>query len=83
MIAHSKRLRHKIRNAQRNRCAVCGAIFGSVQVTLEHVIPRSRGGGNMGNLLVSHLHCNQRRGNQMPTGCMMIWLDAVNVRIAA
>ena len=75
--------RHLIRNAQRSRCAICGERFGSQPGTLEHVVPRSKGGKHAGNLLVSHLRCNQRRGDANPTGCMLILLDVVNARLGS
>lgn len=73
--------RHMIRTAQRNRCSICGQIFGSEPCTLDHVIPRALGGRHLGNMLVAHRHCNTRRGSAKPTGCMLILLAAVNARL--
>lgn len=75
-----RRKRAVIRVAQNNLCAICGSPFGSIKATLEHVIPRSRGGKYPANLLVSHASCNQARGAAMPTGCLIIMLAAVNAR---
>ena len=75
--------RQTLRRAQRNICALCGQTFGSVPITFEHVVPRSRGGGNEGNLVLTHQRCNQRRADAAPTGCLLIWLNAVNAKVAA
>ena len=72
-----------IRRMQNNRCPLCGGIFGSGPVTFEHVLPRARGGGNRGNLVVTHDRCNKIRADAMPSGCLLLWLDVVNARLAA
>lgn len=51
------------------------------RASLDHVVPRSRGGGNERNLVAMHRRCNGLKDNRMPTGCELIWLDAVNVRL--
>lgn len=56
-------------------------MLGSVQSTFEHVLPRHAGGREKGNLLLTHAKCNERRGDAMPTGCLLIMLDAVNARL--
>jgi 5-methylcytosine-specific restriction endonuclease McrA len=47
------------------RCVYCGN--ASARLTLDHVIPRSRGGGSVWeNVVTSCAPCNLRKGNRMP-----------------
>jgi 5-methylcytosine-specific restriction endonuclease McrA len=77
----ARALKWKMRKAQRNRCAICGRSFGPIMPTFEHVQPRSRGGEDEGNLVLTHNKCNQQRGADLPTGCLMLMLDVVNTRL--
>ncbi|MBA2474758.1 MAG: HNH endonuclease [Actinobacteria bacterium] len=46
------------------RCAYCGTASG--RLTLDHVIPRSRGGGSVWeNVVTSCAPCNLRKGNRL------------------
>lgn len=46
-------------------CAVCGLQLGVDDSTLDHILPVSRGGSyEPGNLTLSCVRCNQKRGNQ-------------------
>jgi HNH endonuclease len=53
-------------------CWLCGdaidpAAIGPWQGTIDHLVPRSRGGsGEMGNLRLAHRRCNNRRGSHLP-----------------
>lgn len=49
--------------------------------SIEHVIPRSLGGQNVGNRLVAHRGCNTEKGSSVPSGCEMIWLLVVNAHL--
>src|ERR1700679_4044897 len=50
----------------RNTCQYCGVILPSAELTLDHVIPRSRGGLSTWENLVAACHaCNRRKGNHM------------------
>lgn len=53
-------------------CAICGSQLNRklrdhdhpLYVTFDHIVPRSRGGGNeLGNLRLAHSSCNSARGN--------------------
>lgn len=45
-------------------CFVCGKHVEWCKATLEHKIPKSKGGAsNVGNYAISHHYCNVRRGN--------------------
>ncbi len=47
------------------RCVYCGTASG--RLTLDHVIPRSRGGGSVWeNVVTSCAPCNLRKGNRLP-----------------
>ncbi len=48
-----------------NRCQYCGAQVNSKTMTVDHVVPRSRGGGNTWeNCVLACRRCNTRKGNQ-------------------
>lgn len=45
-------------------CWICGKHIPARKVSLDHVIPRSKGGlTNQSNLRAAHRHCNTDRGN--------------------
>lgn len=51
----------------RNTCQYCGAVLPSRDLTLDHVIPRSRHGAAVWeNLVASCFACNNRKGNRTP-----------------
>src|SRR6266498_3136267 len=51
----------------RNTCQYCGELLTAGDLTLDHVLPRSRGGASTWENLVACCHsCNRRKGNQMP-----------------
>jgi 5-methylcytosine-specific restriction endonuclease McrA len=48
-------------------CQYCGKRFSSSQLSLDHVIPRSRGGtSNWGNLVCACVKCNVKKGGRTP-----------------
>jgi 5-methylcytosine-specific restriction endonuclease McrA len=48
-------------------CQYCGAQPPKGQLTLDHVIPRSRGGGDSwDNIVAACIPCNQRKGDRRP-----------------
>jgi 5-methylcytosine-specific restriction endonuclease McrA len=50
----------------RNTCQYCGEAFAPGDLTLDHVIPRSRGGNSTWENLVACCHaCNHQKGNRM------------------
>jgi 5-methylcytosine-specific restriction endonuclease McrA len=66
-IPHQSRAlsRKNILLRDRNTCQYCGAVLPSSDLTLDHVIPRSRGGSSTWENLVACCHpCNRRKGNQ-------------------
>jgi len=66
-IPHQTRAlsRKNILLRDRNSCQYCGVVLPSSELTLDHVIPRSRGGLSTWENLVACCHaCNRRKGNQ-------------------
>ena len=48
-----------------HRCQYCG--YGGSQLSVDHVLPRSRGGGDTwDNVTTACLPCNVRKGNRTP-----------------
>ncbi len=55
-----------------HRCQYCGSHYPSSQLSLDHVIPRSRGGEtNWDNVVCSCLSCNTRKGGRTPNEARM------------
>lgn len=67
-IPHQTRAlsRKNILLRDRNTCQYCGVILPSAELTLDHVVPRSRGGASTWENLVAACHsCNRRKGNHL------------------
>jgi 5-methylcytosine-specific restriction endonuclease McrA len=59
--------RHNIYLRDGNRCQYCGHRFSSSELSLDHVIPLSRGGtSHWENVVCACLACNVRKGNRTP-----------------
>lgn len=53
--------------AYRFRCLFCGHQFKTTELTFEHLIPVSRGGGtDWDNVVPACVPCNTRKGNRTP-----------------
>ena len=51
----------------KNQCQYCAKYFQADKLTLDHVLPKSRGGRNTWNNMVAACKkCNQRKGNKTP-----------------
>lgn len=51
----------------RNICQFCGRTFSTSELTLDHVMPRSRGGrSSWENLVACCYECNNRKGDRTP-----------------
>ena len=51
----------------RNICQFCGDTFPASELTLDHVMPRSRGGrSSWENLVACCYNCNNRKGDRTP-----------------
>ena len=75
---YEPKLRKKLFLAAGGICCICGKKIKKNEVTIDHVVPRARGGGNIKNSVPSHAECNNRKGDRMPNGCELIWLAVVN-----
>src|SRR5258707_15281016 len=67
-IPHQTRAlsRKNILLRDRNTCQYCCKVMSSGELTLDHVMPRSRGGLSTWENLVACCHdCNRRKGNQL------------------
>jgi 5-methylcytosine-specific restriction endonuclease McrA len=68
-IPHQTRAlsRKNILLRDRNTCQYCSLVLASGELTLDHVVPRSRGGLSTWENLVACCHpCNRQKGNQTP-----------------
>lgn len=64
--------RHNVYVRDGSRCQYCGHKFSSAELSLDHVIPLSRGGSsNWENVVCCCLACNVRKGNRMPHEAQM------------
>jgi 5-methylcytosine-specific restriction endonuclease McrA len=69
-IPHQTRAlsRKNILLRDRNSCQYCGVVLPAGELTLDHVIPRSRGGLSTWENLVACCHvCNRKKGNHLPS----------------
>ena len=67
-IPHQTRAlsRKNILLRDRNTCQYCARVLPSAELTLDHVVPRSRGGLSTWENLVACCHpCNRQKGNQL------------------
>src|SRR5881394_421489 len=67
-IPHQTRAlsRKNILLRDRNTCQYCGEVLSASELTLDHVVPRSRGGTSSWENLVACCHsCNRRKGNTL------------------
>jgi len=59
--------RRNIYARDRNRCQYCGKKFPTAELSLDHVIPRSRGGqAAWENIVCCCVKCNVRKGGRSP-----------------
>jgi len=59
--------RRNIFERDRNTCQYCGGQFNKADLTIDHVVPRSRGGRDTWvNLVLACVKCNVRKGDRTP-----------------
>ena len=74
-----------------NTCQYCGRRHDPSELTLDHVVPRSRGGvSSWENLVLACVECNDRKGSRLPSeaGMRLVrepkrpeWATHVGVRL--
>ncbi len=72
-------------------CQYCGKLLSAREATVDHIIPRSRGGSTCWeNVVVACGSCNRRKGGRTPKEARMVlrcapiapeWLPVLNVRL--
>lgn len=85
--------RRNIFERDKNKCQYCGRPFPKPDLTIDHVVPRSRGGRDTWeNLVLACVPCNVRKGNRTPDEAKMplvrkpvkpSWLPRFGTRIPA
>jgi 5-methylcytosine-specific restriction endonuclease McrA len=67
-VRHEVRFsRHGVFERDNSRCQYCGKHLPKSQLTIDHVTPQSRGGGDTWhNLVVACLPCNVKKSNRTP-----------------
>jgi len=64
--------RRNIYARDNNRCQYCGEHYPTSELSLDHVVPRSQGGGSSwANLVCCCVNCNSRKGGRTPTQARM------------
>lgn len=69
---NSGKQRLRIMMRDKMRCQYCGLRATAFELTLDHIIPRSRGGSSSPeNLCAACIDCNQRKGRRTPEEARM------------
>ena len=64
--------RRNIFARDKNLCQYCGGSFPTSELSLDHVVPRSQGGGtSWENLVCCCVKCNSRKGGRTPSQARM------------
>jgi 5-methylcytosine-specific restriction endonuclease McrA len=64
--------RRGVLNRDGYSCQYCGRSLSSAELTLDHVLPRCRGGKNTWeNVVAACKPCNHRKGDRTPTEARM------------
>jgi 5-methylcytosine-specific restriction endonuclease McrA len=74
LLGYDRLPRQRVRFNRRNlfardghRCQYCGGNFSNSELSLDHVLPRSRGGvASWENIVCACLKCNVRKGGRTP-----------------
>jgi 5-methylcytosine-specific restriction endonuclease McrA len=65
--AHVGLTKHRLFVRDRHVCAYCGSLFAEGELTVEHIVPVSRGGRHIWtNVVTACRSCNTRKGNRTP-----------------
>ena len=64
--------RRNLYRRDRNTCQYCGGRPGTSELSIDHVVPRSRGGlSNWVNCVLACVGCNGRKANRLPKEARM------------
>lgn len=64
---HVKLNRRNLFSRDGNRCQYCGTRFATLDLSIDHVLPQSRGGAHSWeNLVCACVKCNSRKGSRLP-----------------
>ncbi len=74
LIAYDKMPKHTVKFNRRNifardnnQCQYCGRRFPTTELSLDHIVPRSQGGGSSWeNIVCACVACNVRKGGRTP-----------------
>lgn len=70
--AHVGLTKHRLFARDRHVCAYCGGHFPELELTVEHILPVSRGGRHeWTNVVTACRSCNTRKGNRRPEEARM------------
>lgn len=59
--------RRNIFERDKNTCQYCGKRFAKAELTIDHVVPQSKGGqDSWENLVLACVRCNVKKGNRSP-----------------
>lgn len=66
-----KKIRKKLAADCHRRCAICGKFIDKKEdITLDHIIPQSKGGtDDISNLQIACKECNSRKGDNILSDC--------------
>lgn len=65
--------RRNIYVRDRFRCQYCGKAPGREHLTIDHVVPKSKGGrSTWNNVVVACIRCNSQKGDRLPAECGMV-----------
>jgi 5-methylcytosine-specific restriction endonuclease McrA len=82
-LSRSSPLINRIAALQGDRCFLCGGQMRERSApTRDHVVPKAKGGKDGGNILAAHSACNSKKGDRAPYPCELLYLAAVNARLA-
>lgn len=71
-----KPIEQRIYAAQKGRCYICRRPIK--QPNRDHVTPRSRGGIDERNILLTHFECNAAKKDNLPTARQLAYLAKIN-----
>jgi 5-methylcytosine-specific restriction endonuclease McrA len=68
--------RRSIYKRDNNQCQYCGARPGTLELSIDHLIPKSAGGiGDWNNMLLACIQCNRDKADRVPTSTTVIEVD--------